>query len=52
MYSPDMSKVNRHTGRQGWHLTCEAEMGGVLMGWHTSDDSAQLLDGRRLSFTV
>jgi len=52
MCSPDVSKVNRHTCRRGWHLTREAEMGGALIGSQSNDDSARLLDGRRLPLTV
>jgi len=52
MFSPDPSKVNRHTRRRGSLLTRQAEMGGAPVDWQSNDESAQLLDGRRLSLTV
>jgi len=52
MFSPDPGKVDRHTWRRGSHLIREAEMGGAPVGWQANDDSARLLDGRRLSLTV
>jgi len=52
MFSPDLSKIHRHTYRRGSHLTPKAEMGGAFIGWQANDDFAGLLDGRRLSLTV
>ena len=52
MFSPDLSKVHRHTYCRGSHRTRKAEMGGVFIGWQANDDFARLLDGRRLSLTV
>ena len=52
MCSPDVGKVNHHSCQRDWHLASEAEVDGAPVGWQSNDDSAQLLDGRRLSLTV